>query len=150
MVVLPPLIATVPPCYQETYLSAEIVDICTEVGTEYNICPELLMALIEKESSGHADAQNGSCKGLCQVSEKWHKDRMEKLGITDIYDPEGNIRLCADFLDELHAEYEDIGLVLMVYSGKSDAVEIAERGELTYYAEWILERSEELERAHQK
>ena len=150
MVVLPPLIATVPPYYAETYLSAEIVDICTEVGEDYGICPELLMALIEKESSGHADAQNGSCKGLCQVSEKWHKDRMERLGVDNIFDPEGNIRLCADFLDELHGEYEDIGLVLMVYSGKSDAVEIAERGELTYYAEWILTRSEELERCHQK
>ena len=150
MVCLPEMMATVPPYYEETFIQADYIELCEEIGTEYGICPELLMALIEKESSGHADAQNGSCKGLCQVSEKWHKDRMEKLGITDIYDPEGNIRLCADFLDELHAEYEDIGLVLMVYSGKSDAVEIAERGELTYYAEWILERSAEIEKAHGK
>lgn len=150
MVVLPPLIATVPPCYEDTFIPAEYAELCVEIGEEYAICPELLMALIEKESSGHADAQNGSCKGLCQVSEKWHTDRMERLHIDDIYDPEGNIRLCADYLCELDAKYEDIGLVLMVYSGKSDAVEIAERGELTYYAEWILTRSEELERAHGK
>ena len=142
--------ALVPPYYEETYLNAEYVTFCEEIGEEYNICPELLMALIERESSGNPDAENGSCKGLCQVSERWHKDRMERLGVSDIYDPEGNIRLCADYISELGAKYEDIGLVLMVYSGKSDAVEIAERGELTYYAKWILDRSEELERANGK
>lgn len=150
MVILPQLIATVPPHYEDTYIKAEYVEICEEVGEEYNICPELLMALIEKESSGHADAQNGSCKGLCQISEKWHKDRMERLGIDDIYDPEGNIRLCADYLTEIGAEYEDIGLTLMIYNGSSDAVKRAESGNLTDYAIWILERSEELERAHGK
>lgn len=142
--------ATVPAYYEDTYLKAEYVTICEEVGEDYGICPELLMALIERESSGNPEAENGSCKGLCQISERWHKSRMEKLGIDDIYDPESNIRLCADYLTEIGAEYEDIGLALMIYSGKSDAMEIAERGELTYYAEWILERSAELELVHGK
>lgn len=150
MVILPQLIATVPPYYEDTYIKAEYVTICEEVGEEYNICPELLMALIEKESSGKADAQNGSCKGLCQVSEKWHSGRMDKLGITDIFDPESNIRLAADYITELGAEYEDIGLVMMIYNGSSDAESRAEAGNLTEYAEWILERSETLERAHGK
>lgn len=150
MLVLPEMIATVPPHYEETYLSAEIVEICEEVGEEYAICPELLMALIEMESSGHADAQNGSCKGLCQISERWHKSRMEKLGVTDIYDPEGNIRLCADYISEIGAEYEDIGLCLMIYNGQSNAVEMAESGLLSNYAEWILTRSEEIERSRGK
>lgn len=145
MVVLPQMTALVPPYYQETYLSAEIVGYCQEVGTEYDICPELLMALIEKESSGHADAQNGSCKGLCQISEKWHRDRMEKLGIDDIYDPEGNIRLCADYLVELGAEYQDIAIVLGYYHGEKNP-EI----KISNYTVSILERSEELELAHGK
>lgn len=145
MLVLPEMIATVPPYYEETYLSAEIVGYCEEVGTEYGICPELLMALIEKESSGHADAQNGSCKGLCQISERWHGDRMERLGVSDIFDPEGNIRLCADYLTEMGAEYQDIAIVLGHYHGeKSPEVTISN------YTTWILERSEELEKAHGK
>lgn len=150
MLVLPEMMATVPPYYQDTYIKAAYAEYCVEIGTEYGICPELLMALIEKESSGHADAQNGTCKGLCQVSEKWHRDRMEKLGVTDIFDPEGNIMLAADYLMELEAEYEDIGLCLMIYNGSSNAVSMAERGELTEYADWILTRSEELERANGK
>lgn len=145
MVVLPPLIATVPPYFEETYLSAEIVDICTEVGTEYDICPELLMALIERESSGKANAENGSCKGLCQVSEKWHKDRMEKLGVDNIFDPEGNIRLCADYLVELGAEYQDIAIVLGFYHGEKNP-----EMKISNYTASILERSETLERAHGK
>lgn len=150
MVCLPEMMATVPPYYEETFIQADYIELCEEIGTEYDICPELLMALIEKESSGHADAQNGSCKGLCQISEKWHRDRMERLGIDDIYDPEGNIRLAADYLTEMGAEYQDIGLVLMKFHGESDAESKAECGELSNYAEWILTRSEELERAHQK
>lgn len=150
MLVLPEMMATVPPYYEETFIQADYIELCEEIGTEYGICPELLMALIEKESSGHADAQNGSCKGLCQISEKWHKARMEKLGVTDIYDPESNIRLAADYLTELGAEYLDIGLVLCIYHGESDALEKAERGKLSDYAIWILDRSEDLERAHRK
>jgi soluble lytic murein transglycosylase-like protein len=145
MVILPQLIATVPPYYDDTYIKTEYVEICEEVGEEYNICPELLMALIEKESSGKADAQNGSCKGLCQVSEKWHSGRMEKLGVTDIYDPEGNIRLAADYLTELGAEYEDIAVVLGWFHGESDP-----ENNISTYTTWILERSEELEKAHGK
>lgn len=150
MLVLAEMNALVPPYYEETFIQQSYVEICEEVGEEYSICPELLMALIEKESSGHADAQNGSCKGLCQISEKWHSDRMERLGVSDIYDPEGNIRLAADYLTEMGAKYLDIGLVLMKFHGESDAENKAERGELSDYAIWILERSETLERAHGK
>lgn len=145
MVVLPEMMATVPPYYAETFINAEYVTYCEEIGTEYGICPELLMALIERESSGHADAQNGSCKGLCQISEKWHSGRMEKLGIDNIYDPEGNIRLCADYLVELGAEYQDIAIVLGKFHGESNA-EI----KISNYTTGILERSEELEKAHGK
>ena len=143
MVCLPEMMATVPPYYAETYIDPTYIEICTEVGEEYGICPELLMALIERESSGHADAQNGSCKGLCQISEKWHKDRMERLGVDDIFDPEGNIRLCADYLCELGAEYQDIAIVLGRFHGESNA-EI----KISNYTTGILERSEELEKAH--
>lgn len=144
MVCLPEMMATVPPYYEETYLDSSYVELCEEIGEEYDICPELLMALIEKESSGHADAQNGSCKGLCQVSERWHSDRMERLGVTDIFDPYGNILLAADYLTELGADHLDIAICLGTFHGETHP-EI-----VSTYTEWILERSEELERCHNK
>lgn len=143
MLLVPAMIEA--PAYEDTYIKAEYVETCVQIGEEYGICPELLMAIIERESSGKADAENGSCKGLCQISEKWHAERMEELGITDIFDPESNIRLCADYLMELGAKYGDVAIVLGVYHGEGEA-----QIRISNYTEWILERSEELERAHGK
>lgn len=136
---------------EDTFLSKEAVDACEEYGEEYNICPELLMAIAEAESSGNPKAENGSCKGLMQVSEKWHKDRMERLGVTDIFDTSGNILIATDYLCELFEKYEDVGMVLMVYNGDSNAKNYMNgKAKLSGYAEKILERSAELEKEHGK
>lgn len=134
-----------------TYLSPRTMSACYIIGDEYNVCPELLMAIIEKESSGKKFAVNGDCVGLMQISTKWHKERMERLGVTDLCDEYSNVLVGTDYLMELVEEYEDIGIVLMAYNGDS-RVEKAMNGEcdISYYAKWILKRSEELERAHGK
>ena len=41
------------------------------ISNEYHICPEMVMAIIEHESSGQADVENGGCKGLMQIYEKY-------------------------------------------------------------------------------
>ena len=41
-----------------TYLSEEIQESCVKYGEEYGICPELLVAIIERESSGRPDAES--------------------------------------------------------------------------------------------
>ena len=135
----------------DTYISDEIQGYCIEIGEEYGVCPELLMAMIEAESSGNPEATNGSCKGLMQVSDRWHKDRMERLGVTDIYDEYGNILVGTDYLMELAEEYGDIGVVLMVYNGDSRADDYsAGECELSSYADKILKRSAYLEELHGK
>ena len=134
----------------DTYIAEEYQNYCVEIGNMYGICPELLMAMIESESSGNPNAQNGSCKGLMQVSGKWHKDRMEKLGVVNICDPYGNILVATDYLMELAEKYEDLGLVLDLYNGNSKAMQNAEHGKLSEYASKILYRAEMLERIHGK
>ena len=129
----------------------EINDYIIEVATEYQVSPELIMAMVETESNYDVDAENGDCKGLMQVSQKWHKDRMDKLGVTDLYDPYSNILVGVDFISELSEDYQDIGLVLMLYNMKrSTAFEMYEKGELSGYAKKILERSAELEKENGK
>lgn len=130
-----------------TYISEDAQEACVKYGEEYGICPELLMAIIERESAGQADAENGGCKGLMQISDRWHKDRMERLEVTDIYDVDGNIHVGADYLAELFEKYEDVGIVLMVYHGERNA---ANKEKLSSYAEGILDRSAELERSKGK
>lgn len=135
---------------QDTYLSEEIQGYCEEIGHEYCVAPEILLAMIETESAGEKYAENNGCRGLMQVYEKYHKDRMDNLMVTDIYDEYSNILVATDYLMELADEYGDIGLVLMKYNGFSKAEEYYEQGKLSNYAEEILERSEELERLHGK
>ena len=135
---------------QDTYLSEEIQGYCEEIGHEYCVAPEILLAMIETESAGVSDAENNGCKGLMQVCERYHKDRMDDLMVTDIYDEYSNILVATDYLMELASEYGDIGYVLDIYNGNSKAEYNYENGILSNYAKKILERSEELERVHGK
>lgn len=132
---------------EECTVPSEIKELSEKIGQEYNICPELLQSMAWQESRFQPDAENAGCKGLMQINDKWHKERIARLGVTDIYNPEANMRVAADYLSELFKEYEDVGTVLMVYHGESGAVD---KIELSYYADAILTRSAELERKHGK
>ncbi len=135
---------------KDTWIPVEYQQYCEEIGARYAISPELLMAIIEKESSGQPQVYNGNCKGLMQINEPYHRGRMQKLGVTNIYDPYGNITLGADYLLELFMEYQETGTVLMVYNGSSRAVERGEAVDYTQYASEIIERAAFLERLHGK
>lgn len=142
---------TVKAAGNDTYIPKEVQQACIKYGEEYSICPELLMAMCEKESSGRANAVNGPCKGLLQINENVHKGRMERLGVTDLYDIESNVNVAADYLLELFEQNEDIYLVLMIYNmGNEKAEQLYEQGIYSKYAVSITERSEELERIHGK
>ena len=134
----------------ETWISDDAYEYCYQIGNQYNICPELLMAVIEKESSGKSNATNGGCVGLMQVSARWHKDRMLRLGATDLYCERDNILVAADYLSELFQKYKEPSLVLDIYNGNSKAMWNYENGVISDYAGYILNRAIELERLHGK
>ena len=134
---------------KDTWISDEYLPYIKEASEQYHICPEMIMAIVEHESSGQADARNGSCKGLMQINEKYHSDRMERLGVADIYDPYGNILVGCDYLAELFAEYEDMSIVLMKYNGTSGA-ETRGYENRTKYADGIIKRTMELERLYEE
>ena len=134
----------------DTWISNVAQKACVDYGNEYGICPELIMAIIETESSGNPNAKNGTCTGLMQVSSRWHADRMKRLGVRSLYDERGNVRVGTDYLAELIGEHGDVATALMVYHGESDALSKAENGIVSSYASKILERSAELERLHNK
>lgn len=130
---------------------AEVVEMSVRIGAAYNICPELLQAVSWHESGYREDAENDGCIGLMQVAGRWHQDRMARLQVTDLYDPESNMLVAADYLAELFAQYEDMGMVLMVYSGDSGAEAFAQSGQgLSEYAQEIMDHTEQLERQHGK
>jgi len=99
----------------------EIKIVCAKYGNEYGIDPELLEAIAWRESRWTANvvSENGTCKGLMQINEKVHGERMKKLGVTDIYDVDGNIHVAADYLNELLEDNPSIEYALARYHGES-------------------------------
>lgn len=137
---------------EDTWIDGIYQEYCKEIGGRYNICPELLVAMIERESDGKAQISNSDGDaGLLQVNFKWHYDRMERLGVTDLYDPYSNILVAADYLAELFRQNEDLYLVLMKYNmNHHTAEELYRQGVYSEYAMEVAERAWELERLHEQ
>ena len=79
--------------------------------------------------------------------EKWHRARMKKLGVTDLYDPYGSVLLCADILDELSGyKYgDDITFVLTAYNrGAGGAAKLHKQGIVSDYANKVLTKEQDI------
>lgn len=117
-----------------------------EICKEYdNVDPELIIPIVSIESRYNPDAKNGSCVGLMQVSTKYNKDRADKLGVSDFFDPYGNIQIGVDYISELIEEYDDVYLALMLYNMKWDsAFKLYNSGSISNYAKSVVKHRDEL------
>lgn len=131
----------------------EIIALTYEIGEAYGISPFLLQSVIWHESGFRPEVGNGECFGLMGISARWNRDRMERLGVTDLHDPRSNILVGADLLAELEdtlteGETASLELVLMAYNaGAGPAKEAWEKGLVSDYARRVIERMEEIEHA---
>lgn len=128
--------------------TASLKSICKYVGKKYDIDPNLLHAVVIIESDRNVKCTGASGdKGLCQIVERFHVERMKKLNVTDIYDSYSNILLCADFLSELKKNKygDDIYFVLMAYNmGTYGATKHYENGTISNYAYKVMDKYENL------
>lgn len=75
---------------------------CDESGVPY----ALALAVIAQETGfRNVTGDDGASCGYMQIQEQWHRDRMERLGVTDLADPFGNFRVGCDYLAELMGRY---------------------------------------------
>ena len=75
---------------------------CDESGVPY----ELALAVVRKESTfQNIIGDSGDSVGYMQIQPRWHKERMERLGVTDLRDPFSNFRVGCDYLAELLERY---------------------------------------------
>lgn len=123
-------------------LPAEYEAMADEIGARFELSQAILKALAWRESCGNPDAGT-SCIGLCQISPKWHKARLEaaieETGIEgDLTDPYLNLWCAGSYLSDLREKYGDIAVVLMKYHGEKNAEAKAARGEISSYARYIL------------
>ncbi len=126
----------------------EIEELCEYYGNKYKIAPELLEAIIWKESRFQSDAvsPSGACKGLMQINIKSHIERMEKLKVRNIFDPAANIAVGSNYLNDLLND-NSIEIAIMLYNGDSNAYK---NGYISSYTKEVLDISEALEKIHNK
>lgn len=109
----------------------EINDHIDKMAKRYGLNPDVIKALIEEESGWgeSAEGDNGQSVGLMQIQERWHKDRMKRLGVTNLYDSEQNITVGCDILSELLNKYGNYKDALSVYNSGNvhDGKRYAER-----------------------
>ena len=105
--------------YYDIPLSRELQDYTRKICEKYgNVDETLVYALIKQESNFRVKAlgDNGKSKGLMQIQEMWHKERMEKLGVDSLMTAKGNIRVGIDILSEKIDKYDDLGKALTAYN----------------------------------
>lgn len=85
---------------------------------QYDVPYALVLAIIEQESGYEFDktGDGGQSKGYMQIYEKWHTDRMQNLGCTDLMNPYQNVRVGIDFLSYLLKKYGTIQDTLAAYN----------------------------------
>lgn len=152
--------------YYDVPLDDEIQDYIRDILDEFEVNNpnsfELVLAIAHTESRFHTDSENGTCKGIMQVSEI-HKDTLEELNIQDLFDPYECFRAGIYFLksgfdnaDSLWEEIENCELdkdefrlncALMSYNlGNYGAKKKIQRGIYsTSYVERVREAMENLE-----
>lgn len=116
-----------PEAYVEELPAPQTWDVPLEHGLQLHIAalcdekhidPELVLAIIEQESRWDPQAMgdSGESYGLMQIWKSWHEGRMERLGVTDLLDPYGNVTVGIDILAEKIEKYDTLGEALTVYN----------------------------------
>jgi len=122
--------------------------VCKNYDADY----AMILALIERETGYRNEIIGTSGEvGYMQVTEKWHRDRMDRLNVDNLADPYMNILVGVDYITELMDQYQDAHLALSIYnrgfrnSKGTGALDLWERGETsTEYSESIMNRAGEI------
>lgn len=120
--------------------------VCKQYGVRY----DLVVALIEKESGYKFDkvGDDGHSIGYMQIYEEYHRDRMERLNVTDLTNPYQNVLVGIDYLSELIERYGTIQDALAAYNyGEQGAKQhLWKSGIYVYeYNQTIMSRMKEIE-----
>lgn len=101
------------------------------------IAPEIVMAMIEKESNGnqYAIGDDGRSLGLMQIQPKHHIETMIRLNSTDLFDAQENIKVGVEILKGLYERYGSIDAAVVAYNAGSF------KGTMTNYGSSVMARA---------
>lgn len=128
------------PTFEEV-VASYVFDICEDYPA---VDPYLVLSVIFQESRFKPNVSNGGCVGLMQISTYWHRDRAERLGVTDFLDPYSNVLLGVDLLDELLTRTKgDIYYALMFYNQTYESAHrMYSQGIVSDYAMDVVSRAQ--------
>lgn len=133
--------------YYDVPLSKDLQDYIFEVCESYGVDPAIIVAMIKKESTYRADiiGDSGNSYGLMQIQPRWHKARMDRLGVTNLLDPYQNVLVGTDYLAELIGHGQGLNWSLMAYNGGIGyANKKAAAGVVSDYARIVRATADEL------
>ncbi len=121
-------------------LDADLQYYIIDQSMAQGIDPAIIMAMIDRESDFDPTnmGDNGQAYGLMQIWPKWHSERMERLGCTDLLDPYDNVTVGLDYLAELYRKYGDMGKALTAYNQGHY------NGTVTQYAKAVMAAAERM------
>lgn len=129
------------PMTERELIRSYIYKICTSYP---NVDPAIIEAQVWEESRYISDVVGGGGAwiGLLQIAPRWHRDRMARLGVDDLFDPYSNILVGIDYMSELIDTCGDISLALMLYNGSSNAYSKWKGGQLSVYARSVIDNAD--------
>ena len=123
-------------------LSEELQEGIFDICERHNISFELVMAVIERESTYNVDAvgDNGNSIGLMQIQPKWWGELMDELGVTDLSEPLQNVEVGVAILASYFEAGHEFFYVLMKYNGGAAyANRMIDAGKISEYALEVTE-----------
>lgn len=129
--------------YRDIPLSHELQDIADKACEKYQVPQDVLYAVMEVESGYQTDARNGECYGLMQIHTVNLPYLNEKIGTTDLSDPEQNIEAGAYLLGGYLAKYSLTDSLMAYNLGEGGAKRLWAQGvHETGYTEKVLKATE--------
>ena len=126
--------------FYDVPIDIDLLDHIQGLCADYEIPVELVLAVIETESSYQADALSPvGAMGLMQIIPEYHEDRMNRLNCTDLFDPKQNVTVGIDFLAELIEKYDgNFHKALTAYNHGQKGANDKFFGQGTYQSEYSL------------
>ena len=101
------------------FMNSSLGEWIIEYSGSKDIDPFLIFAIAERESglSPNVIGDNGASIGLMQIQPRWSRERMKSLGVADLKEPRGCVKVAIDILLEYKGKDSDLYFVLMAYNG---------------------------------
>ena len=127
-------------------LSEELQHALYNASQYAGISYTLALSVVHQESGyRNVMGDNGESYGYMQIQEKWHKDRMQKLGVDDLMEPYGNFLVGCTLLGDLLRNNDgDIHMALMAYNMGQSGAERTGKSE-SAYSRAVVQYMEDLE-----